>query len=134
MNKYSKHHYRYYNCFGCPGMLFEGEEGVISERFKQCGLYILLPFVLAILLLIYLLAVPVYMLGSLIANPCVWPSENPYMCEYRLAKCLCCQTDCLGVRILAWFFLQPRSIFYAVFVAPVKITVKMFSYLCESVD
>ena len=86
----------------------------------------LIPFILVVLLLCYVVILPAYMIGCLIINPCAWPNEKPDICEYKLAKCLCCSVECCS-RILAWFLLQPRAILFAVFIAPIKITAMMCS-------
>ena len=53
-------------------MMFEDPDDIIYERLKQICLYLILPFILALLLLCYLVTLPLYMLGCLFTKPCAW--------------------------------------------------------------
>lgn len=84
LSKYSRHHYKYYNCFGCPGMQFEDPQEVLAERCKQLLLYLLMPFIMALVLFCYFSAVPLYMLGSLVYKPCAWSESGKGFLEDQI--------------------------------------------------
>jgi hypothetical protein len=122
LKKYSRHHYKYYNCFGCPGMQFEDEEEVVSERFKQLLFYFLMPFIVSLVLFCYLAAVPLYMLGCFAYKPCSWADSDKDFLEFDIVKNLCCCMGSCGSKMLLWLLYQPRAALYAVFLSPIKLT------------
>jgi hypothetical protein len=48
----------------------------------------LLPLILVLLLGLYLLSVPLFMVGCLFLKPFEWISKDNEMCEKDVAKCL----------------------------------------------
>lgn len=44
------------------------------------------------------------------------------MFEYNAALKLCCQKQTILFYIVVWLFFQPRALLYALFIAPVKLT------------
>lgn len=115
-------------------MQFEDESEMMVERVKQLSLYLLLPFVLTLILLCYVVAIPVFMVGCLIYKPCAWVGKGTEMIEGSIVhSCCCCFPDCF-MNILIWLLLQPRAILYAVFVAPIKITTMFCGEICRIFD
>lgn len=86
---------------------------------------------MALVFFCFLTVLPLYMVGNLLINPCVWPSERQDICEYKLAKFACCQTSCWCIRVLLYVLLLPRSVLFAVFVAPVKLTALLCGEICQ---
>lgn len=122
LKKYTHHHYRYYNCFGCPGMQFEDEGELTVERAKQIVLFLLLPFIIMLILFCYVSAIPIYMLGVFFYKPCYWIDSEQEFIEGKIVDFLCC---CLGSflgKLLKWTLFQPRSLLYAVLLSPIKLT------------
>jgi hypothetical protein len=131
LKPYSHYHYKYYNCFGCPGMQFEDEDALPTERTKQVLLYLSLPLILAVILASYLAAIPIYMVGTFLYKPLDWLSSSN-MFEQSVGECCCgWMPHCLQ-SILLWFMFQPRAVLYAVFVAPLKITAMVCGGLCRA--
>ena len=132
LKKYTHHHFRYYNCFGCPGMQFEEEERLVAERAKQLVLFLLLPFIIALMFFCYFAGLPIYMVITLLDRPCHWVSSDHDSFETKLVrKYLCC---CLGdflQNLTLWILFQPRAALYAVFVSPVRLTMMFCGELCK---
>jgi hypothetical protein len=131
LKKYSRHHYKYYNCFGCPGMQFEEEDELVAERFKQLLLYFLMPFVLTLVLFCYLAAVPLYMLGCAVYKPCAWADAEKDFLEEALVKHLCCCLGPCSAKLLLWLLYQPRAALYALFLSPIKLTMMFCGEFCK---
>lgn len=80
LKKYTPHHYRIYNCFGCPGMQFEDEEELACRRVLLVIFYLMLPFLLAVALTAVVVTLPIYMLSMLLCRPCKWLEEENEKC------------------------------------------------------
>ena len=84
----------------------------------------MLPAILVLLVGLYLLSVPLFMVGCLFLKPFEWISKDNEMCEKDVAKCLfgCSGFFEIVYYVAAWLLLQPRTILYAIFMAPIQIT------------
>jgi hypothetical protein len=128
LSEYSIHHYRYYNCFGCPGLQFGEEEELPEQKCKQAMIFLLSPFILLLLISGFFICLPLYMIFCLLTKPCDWIGrDNDSKCEIKVVKTLCCCVpECLQC-LFSYFLLLPRSVLYAVFLSPIRFC----CYLCH---
>ena len=128
LSVYTDHHFRYYNCCGCPGLQFGEEEELPRQRCKQLALYLLSPLIIAIFACLFFCCLPLYMVFNLLTKPCQWiASDFDTKCEKSLVENLCCCLPKCIKNLVLYFIFLPRGIAYAVFLAPVK----YFCYFCH---